>query len=211
MAGEDDKLFERAMGQLGLVDGEEADNSAWQAYEEALKGSTRGCESVPSAAQSVQTPRTDDTPVGGTSDAREDHTFLEAMAELDKVERRPSASSPPRQVALQRRGLQREIRRGTLTPDATLDLHGLTEEAAFDALRGFLGSARTSNHTWVLVVCGKGLHSERRAVLREAMPRWLKGPLNPLILEAFEAPRRLGGGGAWIIVLRSPKKTLPRR
>lgn len=211
MGGEDDKLFEQAMGQLGLVDGQEPDDAAWEAYATMLKGRTPSGDMRPNATPTGDLPNADAVRVSGTEDAREDRTFLEAMAELDEVERRPVGSSVQRQVALQRRGMQREIRRGTLKPDATLDLHGLTEEAAFDELRGFLSGAKSANHTWVLVVCGKGLHSERRAVLREAMPRWLKGPLSQMVLEAFEAPRRLGGGGAWVIVLRSPKKTLPRR
>lgn len=199
------------MGQLGLVDGEEADESAWEAYATMLRGRTPSDNMRLNTTPTVDRFSADDGQAVATADTEEDHTFLKAMAELDEVERRPRNSSVQRHVALQRRGMQREIRRGNLRPDATLDLHGLTEEAAYDELRGFLNSAKSAKHTWVLVVCGKGLHSERRAVLREAMPRWLKGPLSQTVLEAFEAPRRLGGEGAWVIVLRRPKKTLPGR
>ncbi len=110
------------------------------------------------------------------------------------------------------------LRRGLLEPQARLDLHGLTEQAAHRALVTFLRGAKARKLRLVLVVTGKGqprtpeAGTDRvypgpdrgtRGVLRTATPRWLREPgLAELIADAREAHRRHGGAGALYIYLR---------
>lgn len=97
--------------------------------------------------------------------------------------------------------MKRRLRRGVLTPEARLDLHGLNTEAAFVQLTHFLERCARTDKRFVLVITGKG--PEGRGRLREAFPRWLDvAPLSQLV-QAFEpAQPRDGGGGAWYVKLR---------
>lgn len=108
------------------------------------------------------------------------------------------------------------LRRGQLDPDARLDLHGLTEAAAHDALLVFLKSAQARRAKLVLVVTGKGgrapdpdapfdmeLDRRSRGVLKTAVPRWLKEPgFVRFVAGTHDAHRRHGGAGALYIYLR---------
>lgn len=109
------------------------------------------------------------------------------------------------------------LRRGLLLPQAKLDLHGLTQRDAHDALVTFLRAAALRRLRLVLIVTGKGgetgtvrdhsLHTgleiSQRGVLRTLTPRWLKepGPAR-LIARVREAHRRHGGAGALYVYLR---------
>jgi len=107
------------------------------------------------------------------------------------------------------------LRRGLLEPEAKLDLHGLTENAAHRALLLFLKSAQQRGHKLVLVVTGKGkpvaadapfdmeLHERSRGVLKAAVPRWLKEPeFAGLLASCRAAHRKHGGEGALYVYLR---------
>lgn len=104
-----------------------------------------------------------------------------------------------------------KLRRGLLEPQARIDLHGMTEEAAWHALHAFLHTAQARGLRLVLVVTGKG--NPRRGddapwlqsphgVLKEMVPRWLKqkGPA-ALIAHVQAAHVRHGGGGALYVYL----------
>ena len=93
------------------------------------------------------------------------------------------------------------LRRGRLEPDARIDLHGLTHDAAYRALIGFLVRSQTQGFKLVLVITGKG------GLLRGALPLWLgQAELRPLVAGLREAHVRHGGGGAFYIMLRAPKR-----
>ncbi|HJW42784.1 MAG TPA: Smr/MutS family protein [Rhizomicrobium sp.] len=107
------------------------------------------------------------------------------------------------------------LRRGLLEPDAKLDLHGLTENAAHRSLLLFLKSAQQRRHKLVLVVTGKGkkmdadapfdmeLQERSRGVLKAAVPRWLReSEFAGLIAGTRTAHRKHGGDGALYIYLR---------
>ena len=109
------------------------------------------------------------------------------------------------------------LRRGTLDPDARLDLHGLTEREAHNSLLLFLRSAQMRRAKLVLVVTGKGariaadapfdmeLHTRPRGVLKTAVPRWLKErEFAGLVAGTRDAHRKHGGEGALYIYLRKP-------
>jgi DNA-nicking Smr family endonuclease len=58
-----------------------------------------------------------------------------------------------------------------------VDLHGLRPEQALRRLEQFLHGARVRGVPRVLVITGRGLgNREGRAVLRERVAAWLRGP-----------------------------------
>jgi DNA-nicking Smr family endonuclease len=105
-----------------------------------------------------------------------------------------------------------ELRKGTLEPDARLDLHGMTERAAHRALVTFVRGAQMRGHRLLLIVTGKGTRresesfdmlGERRGVLKSATPRWLReAELAGMIADIRSAHRRHGGDGALYVYLR---------
>ncbi|TLM59322.1 MAG: DNA mismatch repair protein MutS [Deltaproteobacteria bacterium] len=125
--------------------------------------------------------------------------FLAAVAAFDPVpgEKAPAGDAPP--VARPRR--TRQLARGALRPAATLDLHGLTRDEAVARARTFLAGAVRQGWPLVVIVTGKGLHSQEGPVLRRAVETLL-GNSRDLVLEWAAAPRHLGGAGALAVFLR---------
>jgi len=98
-----------------------------------------------------------------------------------------------------------ELRTGKLHTEDTLDLHGQTIELARQQLREFLVGAHRLGRRCVLVVHGKGTHSEHGAPLREAVLAELLGPLSGLIHALATAAPSHGGEGATYIMPRGRK------
>lgn len=107
------------------------------------------------------------------------------------------------------------LRRGLIEPQAKLDLHGLTEAAAYHALTAFLRGAHMRGIRLVLIVTGKGkppapdapfdleLNARSRGVLKSAVPRWLDEPALASIVAVVRAAHRShGGAGALYVYLR---------
>ena len=96
------------------------------------------------------------------------------------------------------------FRRGLMPIDATLDLHGHTQNSARTALAGFLRAHRAAGRRCVLVVTGKGLKDDWSVgALRQALPGWLNAPdLRRLILAYCHAQPHHGGSGAVYILLK---------
>jgi DNA-nicking Smr family endonuclease len=100
---------------------------------------------------------------------------------------------------------ERALSRGEIKPDAKLDLHGLTQAAAYEALRTFLETSAERQKRTLLVVTGKG--SLGKSVLREYLPRWCSAaPLSKNILVLRPAAPKHGGAGAFYVVLKKGKK-----
>lgn len=111
---------------------------------------------------------------------------------------------------------EERLRRGRLEPEARLDLHGLTEEAAHRALITFIRAASARGLRLILIVTGKGLkknapdepfdlglESRVRGVLKQMTPRWLAEPgMARMIADIRNAHRRHGGEGALYVYLR---------
>ncbi len=102
------------------------------------------------------------------------------------------------------RRTQLRLRRGKVNIEARLDLHGMTQTAAHDALHHFLERAFMAGKKTVLVVTGKGLRADGRiGVLRQAVPQWLNTfPLRQWVHAFDHAAARDGGEGALYIVMR---------
>ena len=89
---------------------------------------------------------------------------------------------------------------GKLLPARTLDLHGKTAEAAYQALEKFLRAAHADRLRCVEIITGRG-SGERGGIIRRELPLWLNLPtLRPLILAAAHPHR--GNQGATRLLLR---------
>jgi DNA-nicking Smr family endonuclease len=101
--------------------------------------------------------------------------------------------------------LKRRLRRGVLTPEARLDLHGLHEAAAFAQLSQFLEHCARADRRFVLVITGKGAGGHGR--LRASFARWMEvAPLHALVQAYEPAQPRDGGTGAFYVKLRRARK-----
>lgn len=102
------------------------------------------------------------------------------------------------------------LKRGKLTPDARIDLHGMTLDRAHPALTRFIMGAHAKGHRLVLVITGKGAAPDpydpaprQRGVLRQQVPMWLQmAPLAAAVLQITPAHQRHGGAGAYYVYLR---------
>ncbi len=107
---------------------------------------------------------------------------------------------------------QERLRKGQIEPDARIDLHGLTQEAAHRTLFAWLAGAHSRGHRLVLIVTGKGNPKNDEnapwmmsphGVLKQMVPRWLNDPgLAALIASTSPAHARHGGDGALYVYLR---------
>ena len=117
-----------------------------------------------------------------------------------------SPKKPPPLASLDRRGKKR-VARGRDAIDARIDLHGMTQSEAHDALIRFVRRAHADGARIVLVVTGKGSGTsyggEREpGVLRRQVPLWLALPeFRPFILGFDAAHVAHGGEGALYVRL----------
>ena len=105
-----------------------------------------------------------------------------------------------------------KLKRGQIAPGARVDLHGLTETRAHQALLGFLRRAQKDGVKLVLVITGVGnpknedaapWTTRRHGVLKEMVPRWLsETEFAALVAGSGTAHRRHGGDGALYVYLR---------
>lgn len=103
-------------------------------------------------------------------------------------------------------GVVRRLRRGDYAVEGRLDLHGLVREAARGAVERFLRESRLGGKRCVLVVHGRGRHSEDQVpVLKEALLGWLaSGRFGRQVLAFTSARPADGGSGALYVLLRRP-------
>ena len=95
------------------------------------------------------------------------------------------------------------FRKGKLTIEGKIDLHGRTQQDAHDDLLAFLRRAHGAGKRNVLVVTGKGMTTSKTGVLRQAVPRWLNEPAFRSLVLAFDyAERQHGGEGAIYVLLK---------
>lgn len=121
-------------------------------------------------------------------------------------------------------GTSERLHRGDMMPEARIDLHGLTEAAAYPALMRFIQNAIRRNLRLVLVITGKGqqkidryapfdmeLDMRSRGVLKNMVPRWLAEPsVVRQIADIRNAHGRHGGEGALYVYLRKKASDQPR-
>ena len=120
----------------------------------------------------------------------------------------------PEQLATQPLSMDKKVfgrlKKGKLSPEGRIDLHGKTLEQAHPILMAFIRRSHTEGKRLVLVITGKGKNRDeggpipvRHGVLRHAVPQWLRTPpLSSLVLQVSEAHVKHGGGGAYYVYLR---------
>ena len=95
------------------------------------------------------------------------------------------------------------LRKGEWPIERRVDLHGLTSSEARRELASELQDARAAGERCVLVVHGRGLHSEAGPVLRDGVHAWLAAPpLAAWVMAFASALPRDGGPGASYVLLR---------
>jgi DNA-nicking Smr family endonuclease len=94
------------------------------------------------------------------------------------------------------------LRAGKVRAEAMLDLHGDTVIAALPRLQKFLLESARDRRRCVLVVHGKGLHSDGVAVLRDAVQDALAGAMSGLVHAFTTAAPADGGEGATAVMVR---------
>lgn len=110
---------------------------------------------------------------------------------------------------------EEKLKRGRVQPGARIDLHGLTQTGAHDALLSFLAGAQARGVKLALVVTGKGNPSRGEeagwmraphGVLKDMVPRWLREKeFAALAAGVRVAHIRHGGEGALYVYLRKAR------
>lgn len=99
------------------------------------------------------------------------------------------------------------LRQGKVPLERTLDLHGMEASAARDAVVVTLRRMWDLGERGLLIIHGRGLHSDAGPVLKESLPGWLAAPPHgQRILGFLTAPPELGGAGATLVLVRKRRK-----
>ena len=127
-----------------------------------------------------------------------------APAAADNLSDRGAGDVPLTEFA--RNGISRmtlrKLKRGQFPVEDSLDLHGLTTDGARQLLLAFLLDSSQRGLRCVAIIHGKGRHAEGgEGILKTLTRHWLTQRAEAL---AFcEAPPKLGGGGAVLVLLRA--------
>lgn len=90
----------------------------------------------------------------------------------------------------------------SMEPQAVLDLHGMNSREAEQALERFIYQARSTAVRKVLIVHGKGNHSQGEPVLQGVVRRYLeKCPYTGAF--ALAKPKHGGRGATWVVIRAS--------
>jgi DNA-nicking Smr family endonuclease len=101
----------------------------------------------------------------------------------------------------------RRLRRGKVPIARTLDLHGMDAPSAREAVAETLRRMWELRERGLLIIHGRGLHSEAAPVIKESLPEWLAAPPHGRRILAFlTAPPELGGAGATLVLVRKRRK-----
>lgn len=119
----------------------------------------------------------------------------------------PPAPKPARDLAagdytgMDRRTADR-FRKGKMTIEGRLDLHGMYQDDAHHALNDFILSSAAQGRRKVLVITGRGSR-EGSGVLRARLPQWLnQPPCRDHVVSFTTARPQHGRDGAFYVLLR---------
>lgn len=178
---EDSALFQREMDLLGVrerFDGKESDRPPHLTVE------------------------VEDNPPAEELD--DEALFLASMGQMDNLFC-DEIPLPEEGAATPRR--MRQLRQGRRSPEARLDLHGMTRLEARDKVRFFLEDAVFAGKKTVLIITGRGKGSAQGPVLRQFMESYLSREAKAWVVEWGRAPARYGGEGALVAFLRGPRSS----
>ena len=87
-----------------------------------------------------------------------------------------------------------------LPPQDSLDLHGMTQEQAWKALNDFVAAAKFRGLKKILIIHGKGIHSQdSKGALTELVKRFIEGDQR-LGAYGFSDKEHGGRGATWVAV-----------
>jgi DNA-nicking Smr family endonuclease len=129
-----------------------------------------------------------------------------ALSASDAAPLSDTATLPDEHLSFRRPGIQdqvmKRLRRGLIPVQAEIDLHGVTQQAAWEMLCDFLAGCRDRQQRCIRVIHGKGYRSGARGpVLKTAVNTWLRRNHDVV---AFTSARAIdGGAGALYVLLRA--------
>lgn len=105
---------------------------------------------------------------------------------------------------------EERLRKGRLSIDGTLDLHGYNQERAHGLLNQFILASHERGARCLLIITGKGKRmfghqdeDSQRGILRQKFPQWMsQPPLSDITVKFCPAAPHHGGSGAWYVYLR---------
>ncbi|MDA8170778.1 MAG: Smr/MutS family protein [Nitrospiraceae bacterium] len=189
-----------ARGEAGRKSGK----SDQELFMEAMAGVREIKEFREAPAPARSKPR---APRRGPSSRREDAQVLDRLAEIVRgktpIDLRQTGEYIEWTAPGTNPGLARRLHSGEFTVREYIDLHGMTQEKAFEALSLFLREARRKRTFCVKVIHGRGLRSPDGPVLKVAMRKWLEGSFRKYV-RAYSSARACDGGpGATYIMLET--------
>jgi DNA-nicking Smr family endonuclease len=98
-----------------------------------------------------------------------------------------------------------DLASGRRLPEREIDLHGLRAARAREVLTRGVQQARHDGVRYLLVICGRGTHSDAGPVLPEVAIERLS-ELGGDVLSFCTAPVGFGGGGALLVQLRTRER-----
>lgn len=108
-----------------------------------------------------------------------------------------------RRSGVSHRDMQR-LRRGNLSIEAQIDLHGFTASEALAEIDQFIMQCITEGIRWVCVIHGKGHYSSgAKPVLKNVINQWLRK--HPHVLAFHSAKAKHGGTGAVYVLLKTKR------
>lgn len=94
----------------------------------------------------------------------------------------------------------RKLRKGQYNVEASLDLHGMNAEEAMIAVERFLQQCLHKGMRVVLIIHGKGYHSNQSPILKNKLNHWLR-EINFVLAFSSAAPQH-GSRGAMYVLLK---------
>ncbi|MGB0085189.1 MAG: Smr/MutS family protein [Rhodomicrobiaceae bacterium] len=179
----------------------------------ALRSAGRGAASEPSADETAL------PAIKPTNSTPQTSSPAEPPRSLPKTGKHPAAhDSGPAPLARFDERQRRRLAREAHAIEAHIDLHGMRQREAHNALRAFLLGCATRGYRHVLVITGKGSRGEiersrdhfmdERGVLRRLVPQWLSDPeFQGMVLSYTTASLRHGGEGALYVRLRKSHRS----
>lgn len=90
----------------------------------------------------------------------------------------------------------------SINMDSIIDLHGLTQDQAFENLKNFLNASYNNNKKEVIIITGKG-QVNSPGVIKLAVPRWLEyTELKRYVLGYSWIQDSLGGSGSIRVIIK---------
>lgn len=133
---------------------------------------------------------------------------LESSTDIDDVFSDAPVDECPDQLLYSQDGLTpdtlKKLRQGKFHIDHSIDLHGMTVNAARDYLLDFLAECAADGSRCIIIVHGKGYSSpDKKPVIKPLVNRWLRA--TPMVLAFCSALPKDGGTGAAYVLLKRNK------